>query len=111
MDTLKQQVTIPSSNALLQGILTIPKEALGIVLFAHGSGSSRFSQRNQYVANVLHEGKLATLLFDLLTSEEEEVDAYTLEFRFDIELLASRLIDATHWVIKQTTTRSEERRV
>ncbi len=94
-------VIIPSGRVHLDGILHIPKGANGIVLFAHGSGSSRFSTRNQYVARILNEAKLATLLFDLLTPEEEKIDTVTSEFRFDIEFLASRLIDATNWSLEQ----------
>jgi putative phosphoribosyl transferase len=94
-------VIIPSGEIHLDGILHIPKEAIGVVLFAHGSGSSRFSVRNQFVARKFQDVKLATLLFDLFTPEEEELDERTLELRFDIEFLASRLISATHWIITQ----------
>jgi len=97
-------IIIPSGKIHLDGILHIPIDASGIVLFAHGSGSSRFSTRNQYVARILNEAKLATLLFDLLTPEEEKIDTQTREFRFDIELLASRLVDATIWCTKQLVT-------
>ena len=76
----------------------------GIVLFAHGSGSSRHSPRNKYVAQVLQQAGLATLLMDLLTSDEESRDAYTASLRFDIELLARRLIEATRWLIEQPQT-------
>src|SRR5690242_14075841 len=99
-------VNIPSENHSLQGILTIPAEAKGIVLFVHGSGSSRFSKRNQFVANELNKAALATLLFDLLTPEEEMIDEKTLEFRFDLELLAKRLVDATHWVNESPATQN-----
>lgn len=92
---------IPFGDYNLDGILHVPKGAKGIVLFAHGSGSSRFSSRNKQVARMLHEAKLATLLFDLLTPEEEEEDARTLKYRFDIEFLASRLVEATNWIIHQ----------
>lgn len=91
-------IIIPSGPARLDGLLHVPKNATGVVLFAHGSGSSRFSKRNQFVANVLNQAKLATLLFDLLTPEEEEIDDKTREFRFDIEFLAIRLIDALNWI-------------
>lgn len=98
-------VAISSGNTYLDGILHVPKEARGIVLFAHGSGSGRFSRRNQHVATFLNEAKLATLLFDLLTPEEEKVDMITSGFRFDIEFLTSRLISATEWCLKQEITR------
>lgn len=93
-------ITIPSDGVTLSGTLTIPQNAKGIVLFAHGSGSSRHSNRNQYVAQALNKEKLATLLFDLLTPEEEIIDNRTRELRFNIPFLASRLIDATHWCLK-----------
>lgn len=90
-------IAIPIAEAELNGILHIPKECIGLVLFAHGSGSSRLSVRNQYVAKVFNKAKLATLLFDLLTPEEDAIDNFTREFRFDIPFLASRLLDTTHW--------------
>lgn len=93
----EHHVMIPSSNIHIDGLLYIPKRATGLVLFVHGSGSSRFSVRNQYVARFLNQANLATLLFDLFTPEEEAIDARTAELRFNIEFLASRLIDATHW--------------
>lgn len=91
--------------ARLDGILTVPANAQGIVLFAHGSGSSRLSKRNQYVANILNDASIATLLFDLLTAEEEGIDEYNRQFRFDIELLALRLLDATKWIQNESKTR------
>jgi putative phosphoribosyl transferase len=94
-------VMIPSDGLYLEGVLFIPKSATGLVLFVHGSGSSRLSVRNQYVARFLNEAKIATLLFDLLTVEEEKVDDRTGALRFDIPLLAVRLIDVTDWCIKQ----------
>lgn len=94
-------VTIPSDNVSLDGLLYIPEGACGIVLFVHGSGSSRFSIRNQYVARVLNEGRIATLLFDLFTPDEDALDSLTRQFRFDIKFLASRLLDATKWCLKQ----------
>ena len=97
-------VEIPISQRILQGDWTVPDSARGVVLFAHGSGSSRHSPRNRYVAQVLQQAGLATLLMDLLTPEEEAIDAQTAELRFDIELLASRLIEATHWVAGQPQT-------
>lgn len=97
-------VIIPSDVHRLEGFLNVPLDARGIVLFAHGSGSSRFSKRNQFVANELNKVSIATLLFDLLTPEEEAIDNKTLEYRFDIEFLAKRLVDATHWVSESSTT-------
>lgn len=98
-------VKIPIGKLNLEGELTIPKNAHGLVLFAHGSGSSRKSPRNRYVAQVLNEAGIATLLFDLLTAEEETVDESTRELRFDIELLAERLEKATDWAVKNSTTK------
>jgi putative phosphoribosyl transferase len=100
----ESSVHIPSDNATLEGELVIPREAPGIVLFAHGSGSSRHSPRNQYVARIIREAGLATLLFDLLTREEESVEIYTRHLRFDINLLADRLVDATKWIKSQPET-------
>jgi putative phosphoribosyl transferase len=85
-------------TASIEGDLTIPPSAKAIVAFAHGSGSSRFSPRNQYVAKTFNQAGLATLLIDLLTREEENVDVETAEFRFNIGLLAERLINATEWL-------------
>jgi dienelactone hydrolase len=98
-------VKIPIGNVVVEGNLTIPSGAKGIVLFAHGSGSSRFSPRNQYVAKEFNKAKIGTLLFDLLTSEEEEQDMFTAEYRFNIELLAERLIGATEWLKKNQQTK------
>lgn len=92
------EVQIKIGSALLNGELTIPEKAAGVVLFAHGSGSSRYSPRNQYVARVIRESGVGTLLFDLLTPEEERIDNFTREFRFDIDLLARRLIGSTKWL-------------
>src|SRR5436853_4590959 len=91
-------VQIRSGAAMLHGELIIPGGAKGVVLFAHGSGSSRHSPRNQFVARTIRETGVGTLLFDLLTSEEEAVDMRTRHLRFDIGLLAQRLIDATYWI-------------
>ena len=89
---------------VIEGNLTVPKtidiDVKGIVIFAHGSGSSRHSQRNQYVAKLLNDANIATLLIDLLTSKEEEVDDITREHRFNIKLLAKRLLAATDWISK-----------
>jgi putative phosphoribosyl transferase len=99
------EVQIHTARALLSGNLDIPKEANGLVLFAHGSGSSRHSPRNQFVAHTLNDAGLATLLFDLFTHEEEAIDTQTRELRFNIDLLAERLIDATKWAKQQEQTR------
>lgn len=98
-------VAIPSGGALLPGSLVIPPQALGIVAFAHGSGSSRFSRRNQRVAQFLNQAGLATLLFDLLTADENTRDVVTAEYRFDIPLLARRLTDAVDWLSHETVSR------
>jgi putative phosphoribosyl transferase len=98
-------VSIPAAGAGLAGDLVIPDGAHGIVVFAHGSGSSRKSPRNVYVAEMLQQAGLATLLMDLLTLEEEAVDARTRHLRFDIDLLAERLVAATDWLTAQRETR------
>jgi putative phosphoribosyl transferase len=94
----EREVRIPAGPATLEGNLGIPEDARRVVLFAHGSGSGRHSPRNRYVAQALREARLATLLIDLLTLEEEEVDLYTRHLRFDIGLLAERLVSATDWL-------------
>jgi len=99
------EVKIQSGRAGLSGDLTIPDGAVALVLFAHGSGSSRHSPRNQFVARTLNGAGLATLLFDLLTPEEEAADLYTREHRFNISLLADRLMHATKWAKQQEQTR------
>src|SRR5256885_6297434 len=93
-----KDVHIRSGDVQLEGDLSIPDGAQGVVLFAHGSGSSRHSPRNQFVARTIREAGVGTLLFDLLTREEEAVDMHTAQLRFDIGLLATRLIDATYWI-------------
>ena len=98
-------VAVTAGQVTLEGMLEIPAGARGIVLFAHGSGSSRHSPRNRYVARALQEGGLATLLLDLLTAEEEEVDQVTAHLRFDIALLAQRLAGATDWLLQEPETR------
>lgn len=103
--TEEETVQVGIDSVTLEGSLGIPAQAKGIVLFAHGSGSSRHSPRNRFVAQSLREQGLATLLFDLLTSDEEEIDRQTREFRFDIELLAERLEGATRWATKQQETK------
>ncbi len=95
------EVLIAAEDATLRGTLAVPSSAPGIVLFAHGSGSSRFSPRNTYVAERLYAAGSATLLFDLLTAEEEKRDTLTAELRFDIPLLTRRLVAATHWTRAQ----------
>ena len=100
------EVRIPAGRATLDGNLTIVDEATALVLFVHGSGSSRHSPRNQFVARVLNNAGLATLLFDLLTPEEELSDSRTAELRFDIRLLAGRLLHATTWTREQEQTRT-----
>jgi putative phosphoribosyl transferase len=99
------EVQIPAGRAVLSGSLTIPENAVALVLFAHGSGSSRHSPRNQFVARTLNRADLGTLLFDLLTPEEETLDIYTREHRFNIVLLAERLVQATNWAKQQDQTR------
>jgi pimeloyl-ACP methyl ester carboxylesterase len=101
----EQLVQVPAGSVTLEGNLTVPEESRAIVLFAHGRGSSRHSPRNRYVARVLNEAKLATLLIDLLTLHEEVVDARTAQLRFDIDLLAERLVDATDWLTQFPDTK------
>ena len=93
-----EEIQIRSGDVQLSGELSIPASAEGVVLFAHGSGSSRHSPRNQFVARTIREAEVGTLLFDLLTKDEEAIDRYTGHLRFDIDLLANRLIDATRWI-------------
>ena len=109
-ETLKPEATvhavrIPCGSLLLEGDLTLPEGATGIVVFAHGSGSSRHSPRNQWVARALNEAGLGTLLLDLLTLEEEEVDERTRQLRFDIPLLSRRLAAAVDWAAQRPETR------
>lgn len=98
------EVKIPVGHFSLTGDLIVPEDATGVALFAHGSGSSRKSPRNQLVAGVLREAGVGTLLFDLLTPEEELLDMQTAELRFDICLLAHRLKAATNWVMNDPRT-------
>jgi dienelactone hydrolase len=95
--TERRSVDIPFAEGLLRGNLALPQSASGLVAFAHGSGSGRHSPRNQYVANVLNDAGLATLLLDLLTEHEERIDVVTAHLRFDIDLLAERLRIAAEW--------------
>ncbi len=110
---MSPKATVQSSDVLveahetaLEGHLAIPERAQGIVVFAHGSGSSRFSSRNRFVAEVLNDAGMATLLFDLLTAQEHIIDERTAEFRFDIGLLSERLIGTVDWVSRHELTRS-----
>jgi len=99
-----QAMHIPAGKAVLEGDMTIPENAKGLVLFAHGSGSSRHSPRNRYVAGVLNEYGFATLLADLLTAEEDIIDQKTRHLRFDISLLAERLEAITKWIQNNAAT-------
>ena len=101
----EQVVQVPAGAVTLQGNLDVPAGAHGVVLFAHGSGSSRHSPRNRYVAGVLREAGLATVLMDLLTADEEAIDLQTQRLRFDISLLADRLVGATDWLAQNPHTR------
>ena len=98
--TASRVVHIPAGTVTIEGMLEIPEQAIGLVLFAHGSGSSRHSPRNNYVAGVLREAGVGTLLMDLLTPEEDRDYAR----RFDIALLTQRLMDAARWVVSQDET-------
>jgi putative phosphoribosyl transferase len=93
-----QSIVVPVGKDAIQGDLNIPEDSNAIVIFAHGSGSSRLSPRNKFVADILNEGGIATLLIDLLTPLEEEVDLRTARLRFDIPFLADRLIHVTDWL-------------
>jgi putative phosphoribosyl transferase len=104
-DQTERTVTVPAGVVTLEGTLGVPPGAGGVVLFAHGSGSSRFSRRNRFVARVLRDAGLGTLLLDLLSGEEEEVDEVTRQLRFDIEMLAERLVASIDWLDQQLSTR------
>ena len=97
-NTEHQEVQILSTGVRLEGIMSAPDEAKGIVLFVHGSGSSRHSPRNQFVAQTLQQARFATLLFDLLTPVEEEIDQRTRQWRFDVSLLARRTAAVLEWL-------------
>jgi len=97
-DITERAVTVRSGDVDLEADLAVPENARGIVMFAHGSGSSRHSSRNRFVAEVLRLGGLGTLLLDLLTPGEEEIDLRTRHLRFDIGMLAGRLVGATSWL-------------
>lgn len=96
----EQFIQIPIGSVSLSGDLTVVEGSIGIVLFAHGSGSGRHSRRNRYVAKVLQDSGLGTLLFDLLTEEEEVIDERTRHLRFDIGLLTNRLVAVTDWLVQ-----------
>ena len=98
MSTVQTAVRMPAAGVLIDGDLRVPERAAGLVVFAHGSGSSRFSRRNRQVAESLEARGFATLLLDLLTPQEEAVDVRTREFRFDIERLGHRVVAAVDWV-------------
>jgi len=102
----ERPIRLVVDGAPLEGNLVIPKKSRGIVIFAHGSGSSRGSPRNRFVAGVLQAAGLATLLFDLLTLKEESIDAVSGHLRFDIDFLARRLIGAIDWIARNKDTQS-----
>jgi len=106
LDTIERPARIGFDGTLLEGDLVVPPGAKGIVLFAHGSGSSRFSPRNRAVASRLQDARIATMLLDLLTIDEERAEAATGQFRFDIGLLTARLVAATRWVGQQPELQS-----
>lgn len=98
----REEINIPLPSVVLKGELVLPEKALGVVVFSHGSGSSRFSPRNKMVGELIQEEGIGTLLFDLLTEQEDRV----YENRFNIDLLVSRLIDATEWLMQYKTTKT-----
>jgi putative phosphoribosyl transferase len=104
MNIIHHDVGIPAEGVLLEADVVVPEQAQGVVLFAHGSGSSRHSPRNRYVAEELQNAGLATVLADLLTPAEEQLDAHTAELRFDIGLLAARVAALTDWLVEQEPT-------
>lgn len=100
----KLDISIPVDNSYIQGNLNLVDNSTHVIIFAHGSGSSRFSSRNQFVATMLNNANCSTFLFDLLTKEEERIDVVTAEFRFNIELLSERLILVTQWLRSHENT-------
>jgi putative phosphoribosyl transferase len=100
----EREIVIPIGGASLHGTLSIPRNAVGVVLFAHGSGSGRFSPRNRSVARTLNESGIATLLMDLLSEAEEIIDTHTRHLRFDIKLLTERLLSAVQWLSHEPVT-------
>ncbi len=105
IDTFAVAISLSDEGIELRGILTIPKEAKAIVIFAHGSGSGRLSPRNQFVSHHLEKEGLATLLLDLLTEKEEIIDVMTRQYRFNIPLLAQRLSHVTNWIREELKTK------
>src|SRR3989441_8340673 len=103
---LRRTAQIPAGQIKLEGELSVPAGASGVVLFAHGSGSSRHSPRNQFVARTLRAAGVGTLLFDLLTAAEEQAEAATRHLRFNIPFLAGRLAGATRWASAQAAARA-----
>ena len=101
---MERDISLSAGHVTLEGTLSLPGMPIGVVLFAHGSGSSRFSPRNRYVARVLREARMGTLLLDLLSRSEEEVDAVTGHHRFDIAMLADRLVVAIDWLAEQPSS-------
>ena len=101
MNVIKKEISIPLGTSFIHGDLTIVPDEKGLIVFAHGSGSSRLSSRNKFVAEILQQGQFSTFLFDLLTPEEDRIDEYTREFRFNIPLLAERLVLVTQWIREQ----------
>ena len=101
-----QEIVIPIGTSQIKGDLTIIPTSKSLVIFAHGSGSSRLSKRNQFVAEILQQSHISTFLFDLLTEKEDAIDQYTREFRFNIPLLADRLILVTQWLQNNQKTSS-----
>ncbi|PSB28666.1 dienelactone hydrolase family protein [Stenomitos frigidus] len=100
----EQSVSITAGSVQLEGILLVPDAAEGVILFAHDGSSSLYSTRNRYMAHVLHQAGLATLLLSLITSEEEVLDVRTKQFRLDVALLRARLVSATDWLIHNPNT-------
>jgi putative phosphoribosyl transferase len=99
-----RQIQVKAGAVVLEGDLALVEGTSGVVLFAHGSGSSRHSPRNRFVADALRDAGLATLLIDLLTADEEVIDERTAQLRFDIGLLTRRLVGATDWLIRNAET-------
>jgi len=104
MELHQREITIPVNDSYVAGDLHIIEHSFGMIIFAHGSGSSRFSKRNQFVAHELNKARFSTFLFDLLTPEEDRIDQISREYRFDIPLLADRLALVTDWILKQEET-------
>ncbi len=101
MCAIKTEIRIAIGDSFINGDLSLVPDAQGLIIFAHGSGSSRLSSRNQFVAGILHQAHFSTFLFDLLTKQEERIDIHTREFRFNIPLLAERLVLVTRWARMQ----------